>query len=125
MAIAGAIAGLGIISGTVHVVVGAMIIAPGFQPFARLVLGLVNRSRSWIGGLRDVAYAYAAVVAGSAIAAGLSSVLGASALDSGGTSYLGADQLVTYWTTTTWVGVTVGGWRRSAAVYCWRSTAPS
>jgi hypothetical protein len=50
MLIAGVIAALGMVSGAVHVVVGAMIIAPGFQPFARMVLGFVNRSRSWRGG---------------------------------------------------------------------------
>ncbi|MEX1178520.1 MAG: DUF389 domain-containing protein [Nitriliruptor sp.] len=108
MLIAGAIAGLGIVSGTVHVVVGAMIIAPGFQPFARLVLGIVNRSRTWAGGLQDVISAYGAVVLGSAVVAVASSMLGHSALDSGGESYLGADQLVAYWSTTTWVGIAVG-----------------
>lgn len=108
MAIAGVIAGLGIVSGSVHVVVGAMIIAPGFQPFARFVLGLVNRSRTWRGGLGDVFLAYGALVGGSAAASILSVLLGASALDSGASGYLGADPLVSYWTTTTWVGVAVG-----------------
>jgi hypothetical protein len=109
MLIAGVIAALGIISGAVHVVIGAMIIAPGFQPFARMVLGFVNRSRSWRGGLVDVTRAYAAVAIGATAAAGISRVLGASSLDSGHDSYLGADQLVAYWSTITWVGVAVGG----------------
>jgi uncharacterized membrane protein len=108
MAIAGFIAGIGIVTGAIHVVVGAMVIAPGFQPFARFALGVVNRSRTWQGGLQDSAIAYLAVVVGAALAAGLSALAGASALDSGGDSYLGADDLVAYWSTITWGGVAVG-----------------
>lgn len=108
MLIAGAIAAFGILSGTVHVVVGAMVIAPGFQPFARLTLGLVNRSRSWRGGAVDIVRGYAAVAIGAVGAAAISQVFGASALDSGDPSYLGADELVAYWSTLTWTGVAVG-----------------
>lgn len=108
MFIAGAIAALGIVTGSVHVVVGAMIIAPGFQPFARLMLGVVNRSRSWRGGLIDVLRGYAAVALGATLAALVSRAVGASALDSGDAGYLAADQLVSYWSTLTWAGVAVG-----------------
>jgi hypothetical protein len=108
MFIAGAIAALGIVSGAVHVVVGAMIIAPGFQPFGRLMLGIVNRSRSWRGGFTDVVRGYAAVAVGATLAALLSRAVGASALDSGDSSYLAADELVTYWSTLTWAGAVVG-----------------
>lgn len=114
MFIAGVIAATGMVSGAVHVVVGAMIIAPGFQPFSRLVLGLVNRSRSWQGGAVDVLRAYAAVAVGAVIAAAISRLLGASALDSGHASYLAADDLVGYWSTISWPGVVVG----AAAAIC-------
>lgn len=109
MGIAGIIAGIGILSDAVHIVVGAMIIAPGFQPFARFMLGLVNGSRaSWTGGLVDVGRAYVALVTGSAIAALLGLAFGASALESGLPSYLESGTLVAYWTTVTWTGVAVG-----------------
>jgi uncharacterized membrane protein len=108
MLIAGFIAGVGIVTGAIHVVVGAMVIAPGFQPFARFALGLVNRSRTWQGGFRDSLAAYAAVVAGATAAAVLSALFGASGIDAGGDSYLGADELVLYWSTITWGGVAVG-----------------
>jgi hypothetical protein len=114
MFIAGVIAAVGIVSGAIHVVVGAMIIAPGFQPFSRLVLGLVNRSRAWHGGAIDVLRAYAAVAVGATAAAAISRLLGATALDSGHDSYLGADELIVYWSTITWPGVVVGG----AAAIC-------
>lgn len=109
MGIAGVIAGLGIASDQLHIVVGAMIIAPGFQPFARFVLGLVNTSQgSWTGGLVDIARAYAALVAGSALAAVLGLVFGASPLQAGLPGYLEPGTLLDYWTSVTWTGVAVG-----------------
>lgn len=109
MGIAGVIAGIGIMADTIHVVVGAMVIAPGFQPFSRFVLGLVNHRReTYVGGLIDIARAYGALVAGSAVAAVLGLGLGASALDAGLPSYLERGTLVAYWTTLTWPGVVVG-----------------
>lgn len=74
------------------------------------MLGLVNHRRdTWTGGLIDIARAYGALVAGSAVAAMLGIVLGASALDAGLPSYLESGTLVEYWTTVTWPGVVVGG----------------
>ncbi|MFA9445277.1 DUF389 domain-containing protein [Egicoccus sp. AB-alg6-2] len=108
MLLAGLIAGVGIISDQLHVVVGAMIIAPGFQPFARVVLGVVTRSEAWRGGVRDVGLAYGALMAGASLAAVLGLVFGADALDAGGGRYLGAGELVTFWTTVSWTGVAVG-----------------
>ncbi|HVM20075.1 MAG TPA: DUF389 domain-containing protein [Egibacteraceae bacterium] len=109
MAIAGMIAGAGIVSDAIHVVIGAMVIAPGFQPFARFVLGVVNRTRSsWLGGLNDVARAYAALLGGAALTAAVSAGLGDSALAAGLPSYLESGTLVRYWTTLTWPGVVVG-----------------
>jgi hypothetical protein len=108
MAIAGFIAGLGIVSGTLHLVIGAMVIAPGFQPFARFLLGVINRSGAWRGGLLDAGRAYGALLAGAAAAAVLSQLLGVSALEAGDDSYLSADALVVYWTTLSWTGVAVG-----------------
>lgn len=108
MLIAGVVAGAGIVSGSIHVVIGAMVIAPGFQPFARLVLGMVNRSAAWRGGLVDIARGYAALGAGSACAAGLSLLLGGSALDARVDGYLEPGPLLAYWSTTTWPGVAVG-----------------
>jgi hypothetical protein len=109
MAIAGFIAGIGIVSGTLHVVIGAMVIAPGFQPFSRFVLGLINRSHAWRGGLTDVLRAYGALTVGATLAAVTSLLFGSSALDAGHPSYLASDTLVSYWTTTSWTGIAVGG----------------
>jgi hypothetical protein len=109
MFIAGVIAGVGIVSGAIHVVVGAMVIAPGFQPFARVTLALVNRAPTWRGAATDVLRGYGALLVGATVAALLSAAFGASALDDGdGGTYLAADQLVTYWSTISWPGISVG-----------------
>jgi len=109
MFIAGVVAGAGIVSGAIHVVIGAMVIAPGFQPFARFMLGLVNGSRTWRGGAIDVLRGYGALLAGATIAALLSALLGTSALNGGGeATYLLAEDLIVYWSTITWTGVVVG-----------------
>jgi hypothetical protein len=108
MFIAGLIAGLGITSGTLHVVIGAMVIAPGFQPFARFVLGVINRSGAWYGGLTDVLRAYGALLAGSTLAAVLTLLLGVDALDAGDEIYLAAADLVSFWSSTSWSGIVVG-----------------
>lgn len=109
MFIAGVIAGAGIVSGAIHVVIGAMVIAPGFQPFARFMLGLVNGSRTWRGGAIDVFRGYGALLAGATVAALLSLAFGTSALDGGGeATYLLSDDLLRYWSTITWTGVVVG-----------------
>ena len=109
MGLAGVIAGIGILSDNLHIVVGAMVIAPGFQPFARFVLGVVNGSRaSWAGGLLDISRAYAALMAGSAVAAVLGLAFGASPLQAGLPGYLEAGTLLEYWTSITWTGIAVG-----------------
>lgn len=107
MGIAGVIAGLGIITGTIHAVIGAMVIAPGFQPFSRFVLGVINWSGAWRGGLYDVVRAYGALLIGATIAGLLSLVLGAGALDAGGDTYLASADLIAYWTQPSWHGIVI------------------
>jgi hypothetical protein len=51
MAIAGFIAVIGIVTESLHIVVGAMVIAPGFEPLVKISVGLVNQNRSWRDGL--------------------------------------------------------------------------
>lgn len=108
MLIAGVVAGVGILTGALHVVIGAMVIAPGFQPIARFVLGVINRSGAWKGGLVDTARAYGALLVGATIAALTGSAFGAGVDVGGEDSYLAADSLIDYWTTITWGGLVVG-----------------
>jgi hypothetical protein len=105
MFIAGVIAGIGITTGTLHAVIGAMIIAPGFQPIARFALGLINRSGAWRGGLIDVFRAYGALITGASVAALSSWLLGVDPLDAGLGTFFEPDLLVTFWSTITWAGI--------------------
>ncbi|MDP8959525.1 MAG: DUF389 domain-containing protein, partial [Actinomycetota bacterium] len=107
MAIAGFVAVVGIATEAVHVVVGAMVIAPGFEPLVRISLGLINQNRSSLDGLSDTIRAYGAMGAGAALAAGIIEVFEGAALGAGMTSYLPPDSLITYWSTTSWSGVAV------------------
>lgn len=89
---AGLIAAVGLWTETVHIVVGAMVIAPGFEPIIRLPFGLLGRQRaSWIQGLSSTGLGYLALLAGAAAALLVLSV----GQPSGGT--IGSRDWVQYW----------------------------
>ncbi len=67
MALAGAVASFGIVTDTIHIVVGAMLIAPGFEPILRLAFGLAGHRQSAYAGLRASGAGYLALVAGAAV----------------------------------------------------------
>ena len=70
MFFAGVIAAVGIWTTTIHLVVGAMVIAPGFEPILRVPFGLLaGNGRAWRKGLSAIAGGYAALIAGAALAA--------------------------------------------------------
>lgn len=98
MAAAGAIAVLGIATDALHLVVGAMIIAPGFEPISRVAHGFASRSRTWRHGLLDTGRAYAALLAGAAAASLILQGLDRNPL-SGSASYLPQSALLSYWLT--------------------------
>lgn len=68
MALSGAVAAFGIVSDTIHVVVGAMLIAPGFEPLLRIVFGIAGDRHSVGAGLRSTLLGYAILAAAAAIA---------------------------------------------------------
>lgn len=95
MFLAGAVAGAGLFLDTLHIVVGAMLIAPGFEPLVRVCLGLASglpdpARRGALGVLAG----YLAVAAGGAVGAALAAwadpALGLSAMFDG--------TWVRYWT---------------------------
>ena len=69
MVASGAVAAVGIATNAVHVVVGAMVIAPGFVPIQRIALGITARSGAWRRGLAHTGIAYAALILGAATTA--------------------------------------------------------
>lgn len=97
MAIAGVLSTIGISTGTLHLVIAAMVIAPGFEPLTRLALGTVaGGSATWFG-LIDTLKGYLALVLGAIVAASLLPLLGKSILGGPG-NYLDPNSLVNYWT---------------------------
>jgi uncharacterized membrane protein len=106
MFISGVIAAIGIATNALHIVLGAMLIAPGFLPMVRVSLGMVAESPSWRRGLIDILKGYAALAAGAAGATLLLVALGKPPLGEEA-SYLPAGTLISYWMSITGPSVAV------------------
>ena len=100
MFFAGFVAGVGLLSDTLHIVVGAMVLAPGFEPLIRIPLGLIGKeARAWKQGLQSTVVGYLILMAGGALAWPLVGLVKPEALD------LFARPWVQYWSNLTWTGV--------------------
>ena len=97
MAISGVLATIGIATNALHIVVGAMLIAPGFQPIVRIALGIVGKSGAWRRGISHTLQGYLALAAGAAGTALFLQAIGESPLGNEA-SYLPAGVLISYWT---------------------------
>ena len=97
MAISGILATIGIATNALHLVIGAMIIAPGFEPVIRISFGAVTQSRAWRRGLSQTIQAYAVLIAAAAVTALILRTLGQNPLGTDA-SYLPAGVLISYWT---------------------------
>lgn len=101
MALSGSIAAVGLWTNTLHIVIGAMVIAPGFEPLIRLPFG-------WIGGpgvlasrgLISTISGYLILAVGAALTLMLLQVV-----DSSASIDLTARSWVQYWSTVTWNGL--------------------
>lgn len=92
MLFAGAVAAAGLWTDTVHIVVGAMVIAPGFEPILRMPFGLMGRRGEGARqGLVSTAVGYAAMALGAAL-----SLLALQAIDPSPRP-LGERHWVQYW----------------------------
>jgi uncharacterized hydrophobic protein (TIGR00271 family) len=100
MFIAGVVATVGIATNALHLVVGAMVIAPGFEPIVRISLGLVTRHEDWQRGITDTLKAYFAIILAAALTTLFLKANGENPMG-GESSYLPAGVLVSYWTSIT------------------------
>lgn len=100
MAIAGAVAVAGLLTNALHLVISAMVIAPGFEPISRIALGVVNQSPAWRRGLGDFLMGYAALIVGAALATLILQEQGHGPASTQGT-YLPKGALMSYWTSIT------------------------
>jgi len=97
MFVAGVLAVIGIVTNALHIVVGAMVIAPGFEPVVRIALGVTTKSFDWRNGAKDTAKAYLSLLAGALLTAVILQLTGKQ-LISGESSYLPSGVLISYWT---------------------------
>lgn len=80
MVLAGGIAAIGLLTDTLHVVIGAILVAPGFEPFVRIAFGIPEQEREDLRmGLRYTAAGYFGLAAG-AVAVGLAAKASPSAV---------------------------------------------
>ncbi len=106
MAIAGIMATAGIVSNTLHFVIAAMLIAPGFEPIARIGLGLACSSQGWKRGVIHSAIGYLALLTGAALVSVALRLVGSfPVLPSSGYEPVGS--LVQFWTNSTFSGIVV------------------
>lgn len=121
MALAGAVAAAGLWTNTVHVVIGAMLIAPGFEPLLRIPFGFIGGPRALAArGLIASLSGYACL----ALGAGLTFLL-LRAVDASQSSDLHTRSWVEYWSHITPTGVLValvGGVTGAVVITTQRST---
>lgn len=98
MFFAGLMASIGISSNALHLVIGGMLIAPGFEPISRFVMGLITKHRDWKNGGMDVLKGYTVLIVGGFVGSLLIALVGKDVLP-GSSSYLSTGALVEYWTT--------------------------
>jgi len=96
MVAAGVIAAVGVGTNSVHLVIGAMVIAPGFEPFLKVALRVTGRGRSFGRGFYDMGTGWAALLGGAVLGTLLLRLVGVSAESTSG-GYLAPGVLLTYW----------------------------
>ena len=105
MFIAGIVAAIGISMNSLHVVIGAMLIAPGFEPISRFAMGVVANHKDWKNGASDTFKAYLLLIMGSILGALIIKLFGKEIFP-GSATYLPAGALVDYWSSITLVSIT-------------------
>lgn len=101
MALAGAVAAVGLWTDTLHMVIGAMVIAPAFEPLVRIPFGVIAGPRELTRrGLLSTVVGYVMIALG-----GLLAVLVLQVIDPRASSALASRTWVTFWSTPTATGL--------------------
>lgn len=106
MALAGAVAAVGLVTNAPHLVIGAMVIAPGFEPMLKVSLSVAAGGGAWRQGFLQTVKGYGALIAGALVAAIVLRATG-TALRAGSGGYLDEGILVSYWSSLTAAGTAV------------------
>jgi hypothetical protein len=100
MAGAGVLATVGLQTNALHIVIGAMAIAPGFGPILRMSLGLVAGGGAWRRGAGHTALGYSVLIIAAAATAAVLQAAGLHGIGSEA-NYLPEESLYPYWSTFT------------------------
>lgn len=104
MFIAGVIAVIGISMDSLHVVIGAMLIAPGFEPISRMAMGVVAMHNDWKNGAKDIFLGYFLLISGSLVGAIILKLMSKDIFGDS-SSYIADGALVEYWSSITVVSL--------------------
>lgn len=97
MAVAGFLAAVGLEINALHIVVAAMLIAPGFEPIVRIPLAIIAGGRAWRFGLLHTLTGYLALMVGAAAGTLVMGSTGVWPSSTQGT-YLSGGVLISFWT---------------------------
>ncbi|UEM22261.1 DUF389 domain-containing protein [Skermanella mucosa] len=100
MTLSGAVAAFGLVTDTLHVVIGAMLIAPGFAPLLRIAFGALGHRGGMMAGIKSTAAGYLLLAFGAALGMAL-----ALALHGNTVSDLTSLHWVNYWSKVEATGV--------------------
>jgi hypothetical protein len=107
MGLSGALAVAGLATDALHLVIAAMIIAPGFVPLVRISMGIASGTPGWRRGLIDLGKGYLALLVGAALTTAVLLALNVAPY-SGDPAYLTSGGiLVDYWSTITSTSILV------------------
>jgi hypothetical protein len=101
MAAAGCLAVVGIVTSALHVVIGGMLLAPGFMPVIRIPLGVVARHPCWRRGVTDTLKGYAVLVFAAALTSVALQWMGYDIIAASTSYHVMEDRFINYWTTIT------------------------
>ena len=113
MTLAGAVAAVGLWANTLHLVVGAMVIAPGFEPLVQVPFGFIvgPKRTAWSGALSSAA-GYFGLALG-----GLASLLILGVVDPSRSADLQSRSWVQFWSTVTPTGVVASAFAGAAGAF--------
>lgn len=106
MILSGIISAIGILTNAIHVVLGGMIISPGFVPIARVALGTITKSGALKRGLKDTFKGYLALTVGAASTMLVYRLMTELSIN-GKAGYLEVGELTSYWTSISYSSVAV------------------
>ena len=101
MFFSGSLATIGVATNELHIVIGGMLIAPGFMPISRIALGLAGRNPLWHFGIFDFLRGYLVLIIGAALTSLLLGALGMNPIEGSPAYYAIEKDLIRYWTTIT------------------------